>query len=218
MKKLEKTTLLLAILSVMTLLATIAIYSKLPQTIATHFDINGNPDSYGNRSTIFITAILPLASLFFMTILPKIDPRAENYQKFKTPYAIIKAVTVTVLIGVHGLIVLYTLKIIDNPSGALAFYIALLFIVMGNYLPKVKHNYFVGVKTPWTLASETSWRTTNRLAGYMFSAVGVLILISLFINQRVAFYIMIGGAIGTGVIATVISYIVFNNEKKKALK
>ncbi len=218
MKKLDKTTLLLATLSVMTLLATIAVYSQLPQTIATHFDINGNPDSFGNRSTIFITAILPLVALFFMTVLPKIDPRADNYQKFKTPYAIIKTIIVIFLIGLNGLIVLYALKIIDNPGGALAFFIALLFIVMGNYLPKVKHNYFIGVKTPWTLASEACWRTTNRIAGYMFSVVGVLTLISLFIDQRLAYYIMIGGAIGTGVIATVISYFIFKNDKETATK
>ncbi len=218
MKKLDKTTLSLGLLSIIALIATIAVYSKLPQTVATHFNIDGEVDKYSDKSAVFITGILPLAILILMTVLPKIDPRSENYQRFKVPYAVIKTVTVVFLIGIHGLMVLYTLKVIDNPSSAISFLVALLFIAMGNYLPKVKHNYFVGIRTPWTLASATSWRITNRIAGYMFTALGLLTLISLFIAQKLAYYLMVGGALGTAIVVTIISYIVFKNEKNSALK
>ncbi len=209
MKKNDKLTWGLLVACLASMVATLLVYRQLPPTIATHFNAAGQPDSFNDKSFIFITALLPLVILLLMSFLPKIDPRAENYQKFSRPYTIIKAVITLFFIALHAVMILYALKIVDNTTTIMIVTFAILFIVLGNYTPKLKHNYFIGIRTPWTLASEASWRVTHRWGGYLFTASGIISFIGLFVAPQLAFYIVIGATLTTGIVCTIISYVAF---------
>ncbi|MGB4178064.1 MAG: SdpI family protein, partial [Halanaerobiales bacterium] len=90
---------------------------------------------------------------------------------------------------------------------------ALLFIVMGNYLPKVKHNYFVGVRVPWTLASEKVWKKTHRFAGKLFVISGIIIFLSIFVSEIIRFWLIMICALVTSLASMVYSYLVYRQEE-----
>ncbi|MHB1651786.1 MAG: SdpI family protein [Desulfitobacteriaceae bacterium] len=87
-----------------------------------------------------------------------------------------------------------------------------MFIVLGNYMGRFRHNYFIGIRNPWTLANEPVWQKTHRLGGKLFVLVGVLGLISVFLNPMLRFGLFMGGVVALLVITTVYSYWIYRKE------
>lgn len=204
-----KTTKFLIVLSILSIVGTALVYQFLPATIPTHFGFDGHPDAFNNKSQIFLTGALPILLVLLMSWFPTIDPKRENYKKFSGAYEILKVAIVVFLITIQWLVILYTLGHIQNISTVMVLLLSILFIVLGNYMPKFKHNYFVGIKTPWTLASPVSWQKTHRLGGYLFMASGALSIVTLLILPKYASVILIGSLLLAALIVTVYSYIVF---------
>ena len=162
-----------------TLAAAIWAYPQLPARVATHWNIHGEPDGYSGR---FVGAfVFPLAILGFallVQVLPKIDPKGKNYLKFNDTYWLLIN-GVLIFMGVMHLAVL------GNAIGApisvqrvMPVAVGFLFVVVGNYLSRVQPNWFIGIRTPWTLSSDTVWRKTHRLGGWVFVIAGVLFMAS----------------------------------------
>jgi immunity protein, SdpI family len=97
----------------------------------------------------------------------------------------------------------------------LAAEIGLALVVMGNYLPKVKSNWFVGVRTPWTLSSEASWRQTHRLAGWLFTLGGLLTFITALVRPDVAPAVMIGVLAASAGASVVYSYFAWKHDPER---
>ncbi len=211
-----KTTKFLIILAIASLIGTALVYQLLPASVATHFGFDGQPDRFSAKSHVFILAAIPLALTLLMTWLPKIDPKRENYQKFSGAYEIVKVAIIFFLITIHWLTILYALNHIKDISTAMILIMSALFIVLGNYMPKFKHNYFIGIRTPWTLANPISWQKTHRLGGYLFMTAGLLAIISLVLAPKAAGSVFFISLLLASLITTVYSYIVFKKSTNSA--
>jgi uncharacterized membrane protein len=186
------------------------LYSHLPERVPIHWNVYGEIDGYGGRFTgAFGIPLLTLAAYVTMIVSPRIDPKRKNYEKFTGAYNAFIAAFVLFMLTLYGAILLvsfgYDLDIgMITPIG-----LGLLFIVMGNYLTRVRHNYFFGIKTPWTLASETVWRRTHRVGGILFVAAGLLTIASVVARPVPRFIITLSYILGASLVSVVYSYLVY---------
>lgn len=198
------------------IIASLFLYPKLPDTIPTHWGINGQPDDWGSKA--WAAWLIPGISIIFMFLFPflaKIDPKSENYKKFSGPYEAIQ----TLLIGFMAFIFFLQYYFTFYPTKqALMTPIMLsamgvMFIVMGNYMGKVRQNFFVGLKTPWTLADPEVWQKSQRFAGWLFVIAGIIFLIEAWLQLYLmpVFILMILAIV---LVPTVYSYVLFRKKFK----
>ena len=152
-------------------------YSSLPNMMPMHWNYLGQIDSYMPKHiALWYMPTLTLVMALSFMILPFFDPKKEKYQLFAHEWGIMQMGIIGFMAYVHGMIIYLTL----NPSVQMMplMFIGLgaLFILMGNYMSKIRQNYFIGVKTPWTLASEDNWNKTHRYASWSFVLAGIVCL------------------------------------------
>jgi uncharacterized membrane protein len=151
-------------------------YGRLPETVATHWSLQGIPDGYSSR--FWAVVAMPLVTLGLtglFNVLPKMDPRRENYAKFLDSYWLI-ANAILVFSGVaHALILANGLGYTVKVDRLLPVGVGLLLAFLGNYLTRIEPNWFIGIRTPWTLSSDAVWRRVHRTAGWLFAIGGLVI-------------------------------------------
>jgi len=174
----KKTTLLSTLLCLLPILLGLALYEKLPEQVPIHFDFAGNPDNYASRPAAIFG--LPL----FMAAVNFICHWAMNREKkamAATP-AVLLAVTgwiIPVLCNILMPITLFMGMGIEVPITLVAsLIVGLTFVIIGNYLPKVKPNRYMGIKLPWTFASEENWRRTHRFGGFVWVVAGICTILA----------------------------------------
>jgi len=189
-------------------------YPRLPETVATHWNLQGTPDGYSSR--LWAVAMMPLLTLGLtglFNVLPKVDPRRENYAKFLDSYWLI-ANAVLVFTGVADALILanglgYTVQV----DRLLPLGVGLLFAFLGNYLTRVEPNWFVGIRTPWTLSSDAVWRKTHRTAGWLFVVGGLVIAAGAFAPRGVFLPLFVATIVVVAGIPVVQSYILWKREQ-----
>ena len=161
--------------AVLMLLAGILIYPHLPPRIPMHWNVRGEIDSWGARNlfNVFFQPLLVIGLAFLAWLLPRLDPLRRSYARFRGSYYLIIDIIVAFLALLYG-ISLYSAFHQTLPVGIIVpASIGLLFAVIGNQLSKVKRNFFVGIRTPWTLSSEAVWVRTHRIGGRIFMLCGL---------------------------------------------
>lgn len=204
---------LIWLLALLPLVAAAVVYQRLPAEIPLHWGINGEVDNTGAR-----WIILPLASigllctaLFFVTRY--IDPKRKNYARFTGAYEMYLAVFNLFMLA----ITLATLVEALYPGTCdmkmvVIIGIGLLFTVIGNLMPKFKHNYFLGIRTPWTLADETVWYRTHRLGGVLWFIGGIVMIFGAFLPNVWSFAVVLCDVFVIALIPTVMSYVWFRRQ------
>lgn len=211
MKK-SKSEILLTISIFLSIIGTILIYTKLPDQIPTHWGIDGTVDNYSSKGFIYFTALLPVILYIIMKFIPKIDPRRESYKKHGNAYKITILGAITFLIGIHWMTIGYSLGYTIDITKYVMISLGILFILMGNFMPQIRFNYFFGIRTPWTLASEIVWRKTHMLGGYLYFVNGAIFIISSLFNNSMSFYISMGSIILTSLFLLLYSYGIYRRE------
>ncbi len=174
---------LLLILSLISLVGTGVAYFFLPERIPIHWNYTGAIDSWGPRWSILLLGALPLVMTFLLDKLPSIDPRREAYDRHRDSYGIIALVIVLMLIAFTWISVLATKNDSIDVGTVIRLVIGLSFVGLGNYMGRLKRNYFVGIKTPWALADDEVWRRTHRRGALVFVLMGIALLVSLVFSQ-----------------------------------
>jgi len=190
-------------------------YPQLPPTVATHWSLNGTPDGYSSRlwALVIIPLMLVVMTVIF-NVLPKIDPRHENYAKFLSSYWLIANAVIVFLLVAHGLIIAAGLGFSIKIDRLMPLGIGLLFVFLGNFLTRVEPNWFVGIRTPWTLSSDTVWRRTHRTGGWVF-VIGGLVLASTALLPRAAFLpLLVATIVIMPAIPIVQSYVLWKREQQ----
>lgn len=189
-------------------------YSRLPEMVATHWNLQGAPDGYSSRfwaAAVMPLVILGLTGLF--NVLPKVDPRHENYAKFIDTYWLI-ANAVLVFAGVaHALILANALGYTVQVDRLVPLGVGLLLAFLGNYITRVEPNWFVGIRTPWTLSSDTVWRKVHRTAGWLFVIGGLVIAAGAFAPRRAFVPLFIATIVAAAGIPVVQSFILWKREQ-----
>jgi len=149
-------------------------YPMLPDKVPVHWNAQGQVNGYGSK---FFGAVgLPLinvAMYLLLRVLPYIDPKKKNYENFKSTYRFLMYLMIIFFLGMEIISLLIAVGAAVNMSILIQVMISFLFILLGNVMGRFKHNYFVGIKTPWTLASEEVWRKTHRLAAPLWVIGGI---------------------------------------------
>lgn len=191
------------------------IWNRLPQRIPMHYNIEGQVDRYGDKIEIFLIPImLPLLVYVIFSVIPIIDPK-KNLNKMGNKLQTLKFL-MTALMSALALFIIYSSqnKTAAKPTFIFVF-LGMLYVVLGNYFKTIKANYFIGIRTPWTLESETVWKATHLLAGKIWLIGGLLVIItSLFLDEKlnVVAFLIITGIIT--IIPAVYSFLLFKRESK----
>ncbi len=171
-------------------------YLHFPEQVVTHWNFSGAPDSWGKGTTNAWAMPGLLTGMYLLfTFLPQVDPRKDRYPEFMNVYRIFKNLILLVLLIVLLASGAYNLGYNVKIQYVVPTVIGILMLVLGNYMGKIKPNFFVGIKTPWTLSSENVWNKTHRVGGYAFILFGLMIMLSPFLPQTYGLAVFIGGAV-----------------------
>lgn len=210
---------LLGIIQIAVLLTSIVLsiyfYQHFPARVPTHWNVSGEVDSYGSRAFgAFIFPAILVAIYFLFGLLPKIDPRKERYAEFTKVYSIFKTAFMLVFLGIYIITGLNSLGQPVSVSFWVPLSIGLLFVVIGNYFGKIRSNYFVGIKVPWTLNNEEVWNKTHRLGGKMFILGGLMMMAMGFAPVASRLPLFIALILIIAVVPIVYSYVIYKRLKK----
>lgn len=151
-------------------------YLNFPEQVPTHWDIHGQVDGWSSKGfAAFFFPILILGMYFLFIFLPKIDPKREKYQQFMRVYNIFKNLIVIFMVGVYLLTGLNGLGYNLPIELYMPVAVGILFIIIGNYMSKIKTNWFLGIRTPWTMSSDIVWQKTHRFGGKIFVLSGLIL-------------------------------------------
>ncbi|MET0463866.1 MAG: SdpI family protein [Chitinophagaceae bacterium] len=196
------------------------IWKQLPESVALHFDLSGNPDRYGSKKELWASALLMLgvsAGVYLLiTNINRIDPK-RYAKEMQDKYDKIAVVIVLFLSIIHFFVITSASSGRISFSPAIIFaLVSVLFAVMGNYMYNIKPNYFVGIRVPWTLESEENWRKTHHFASRIWFIAGLLMaILTLILPAIPGMIVLFTGVFLLTIIPIIYSYKLFINEKKQ---
>lgn len=212
-----RTTLILsAILILAALIAGALFWNQLPDQVASHWNVNDQVDGYMPKFWgVFMMPLVTLGMLALFLVIPSIDPLKANIAKFRETFNVFIVLIIAFMLYIHGLTLAWSLgyqrfKI----STAMLPFMGILFIAIGFMLRKAKRNFFIGIRTPWTLSSDSVWDETHRLGSILFMASGALAIIGGFFGGMTAFWMLMVPLMGSTVFLVVYSYILYRRETK----
>lgn len=197
------------------LVASALAYDQLPDRMPSHWNARGEVDGYSSRAFgAFGVPAIAIVMWALLRFIPRIDPRRANYEKFRGMYDVLIASVVGFLAVIHLGILGYALGM-PVAVDKLAFGgVGLLFILLGNYLPQARPNWFVGIRTPWTLSSDRVWERTHRVGGYVFAIAGIVMLAVLLFAPNYLVHTVITLAVGMAVFVFGYSYVLWRREQR----
>ncbi len=188
----------------------------LPETVPVHWNVHGEIDGYGSRLLYVVISVLPLIIYYGMDFTKKIDPKYENIKKKEDIYELFKyflTVLFMVLAVVMYLLAMDAIKV--NASILISVIMGSMFVVMGNYMPKVPQNYFLGIRTPWAIENEIVWKKTHRMGGHLFVLCGICICVSAFISSSMMVVMVLISSVGLSIGLYAYSYLVYKKLRKE---
>ena len=175
LKENKGTIILTTLITAAPVLLGLLLWSRLPDTIATHFDAAGTPNGWsGKPFAVFGLPAILVACQLLCTFGTMLDPRKKNIQK--KMFRLVLWICPVISVLVCGCVYLYALGYGVDMGRICGLLVGLLFIIIGNYMPKFRQTYTMGVKTPWALADEENWNRTHRFGGRLWMAAGVVFL------------------------------------------
>ena len=206
MKKYEIVSLILIVIS---FILSFYFYPKIPDNMIINWTTHDTAPKYIG---LFLIPVFALIIFLMLKIIPEIDPLKENILKFEKYYETFIVLTIGFLIYVHVLIVLWNYGIKFNLVQFLAPAIAILLYYSGILLEKSERNWFIGVKTPWTISNEKVWKKANKVGGLFLKVMAVLSLLAIIVPQYFLYLIVIP-MILSSVYLIVYSYLEYKKEK-----
>ena len=189
----DRTLIITTLLCLLPLVFSALVYKDLPEQVAIHFDVHGVADNYASKAFAafglpILLALMNVLLQIALTSDPKRDPSAKIYTLSRwilAPFSLFTS-SLTLLIALG-----HPIKV----ERIVPLFVSIILLLIANYLPKCKQNYTIGIKLPWTLASQTNWRKTHRLAGWLYCIISIIFILSIILNWNVAFIFFIGLAL-----------------------
>lgn len=197
-------------------IAGLALWNQLPDQMASHWNENDQVDGYMSKFWgVFMMPLVTVGLFLLFLVIPNIDPNKANIAEFRESFNLFIVLFVVFMLYVHGLTLVWNLGYTGfRLSTALLPAMGLLFIFIGFMLRKAKRNFFIGVRTPWTLSSDTVWEKTHRLGAVLFMASGVLAFIGGLFGGMIAFWMLFIPLIGSVIFLLIYSYVLYQRETK----
>ncbi len=200
---------------VISFIIAIYVYPTFPENVASHWNAKGEVDGYMSKFWgVFLMPIISIVIFLMFVFIPKLDPLKRNVKKFRGYFDGFILFMIIFFFYVYILTVLYNLGITFNMTYAILPAMAILFYLMSILLKNCKRNWFIGIKTPWTLSSDRVWEKTHKLGSKLFKIIALLLLVGLFFPDKgltlfiLPLFVMI-------IWLYIYSYLEFKKEKKK---
>ncbi|EIA08215.1 SdpI family protein [Flavobacterium frigoris] len=192
------------------------IWNTLPDKVPTHWNYKGEVDKWGDKySLIMLLFLLPVLTYVLMIVIPKIDPK-KKIQLMGGKYYQLKFILVLFMSTLAFIILHISVNQSTSSPNLIFIPIGVLFIALGNYFKVIQPNYFIGIKTPWTLENKEVWKLTHTLAGKLWIIGGlIIVLASLTIAKSIFIYVFIGIIAIITLVPVIYSYIKFKELKAR---
>ena len=212
-KKYKKQLIISSIVILLPIVFGLIIWNKLPDTFATHWGVDGQPDGWSSKAfAIFAMPILLVGFQFFGVWITDRDNRKKN----QSPKVmnLIFFILPTLSLLVHGVMYAIALGKTWDFTAILPIILGLLFAIIGNYMPKCSKNSTIGIKVIWTLNNEENWNATHRFAGKTWVVAGLITVFSALLPVKIGYSIMFISLIGAGAGSTLYSYLYYRKQVK----
>jgi uncharacterized membrane protein len=198
------------------LLAGAALWNQLPDQMASHWNVNDEVDGTMPKFWgVFLMPLTTLGMLVLFLVLPGMDPLKANIAQFRESFNLFILLIVIFMLYIHGLTLVWSFGYQDfKMSAAMLPFMGVLFIAIGFMLKKAKRNFFIGIRTPWTLSSDSVWDKTHQLGSILFMASGVFAIIGGVFGGMTAFWLMFVPLIGSSLFLVIYSYVLYRAETK----
>ena len=189
----------------------LAVYNHLPERVPVHWNAAGQINSYASKmhGALIMPALMAVLAVVFAA-LPRISPATFDIDRDSRAFRAVTMAVLLFLFGVHVFIILAALNLAHSISTFLPLLLGALLVILGNYLPKIRRNFFIGIRTPWTLADEDVWFRTHRLGGVLFIACGALLMaVGPFVQGRWLEFFLIGIVVFVAMVLVIYSYAIY---------
>jgi uncharacterized membrane protein len=195
-------------------IGTAVVYAKLPESFPTHWDGSGQPNGWSGRlAGAWMLPILMVVIWAFLRVLPAIDPRGSNYAKFGGAFEAIIVSIMLFLLGLHIIILRGALGYPMAIQRVVPVGVGVFLAVIGNLLPRARPNWFVGIRTPWTLSSDRVWEKTHRFGGHVFVVGGLLIVLAALLTAQWAQIVLVIVTVVCTATVLIYSYVEWKREQ-----
>ena len=210
------TTIIVLLMLLGATMAGLLLWNRLPDLMASHWGPNDEVNGYMSRFWgVFLMPLITLGMFLLFLIVPSIDPLKANIAQFRDVFNLFIALIVAFMIYIYILSLRWNLGYTDlGMSKAMLPALGILFFFIGYMLRKAKRNFFIGIRTPWTLSSDYVWDETHRLGSVLFMVSGLLAFIGSFFNGMLAFRFLFVPLIGSMLITVIYSYVLYQRELK----
>lgn len=191
----------------------LSVYGRLPEQMASHWNTTNQVDGYISRFWgAFLMPVISVGMLLLFLVIPQIDPLKANIAKFREYFNAFIVLIIGFMVYMHILTMLWNLGYDRfNMGAAMLPAMGLIFIFAGIMMRQAKRNFFIGIRTPWTLSSDHVWDETHRLGSILFIASGILALFGAFFPDYAIWFIMVP-VLGSTLFLLVYSYILYQRE------
>ena len=175
----KRTVILTTIVALLPIAAGLILWDQLPDQLAIHFNAANEPDNWASKpfAVVGMPAIIAAIHVLCLFVTAH-DPKNQNMTGVMKTLALWICPFISWLCA--GMTIGYALNAVHNIGMVVCVFLGILFMVIGNYLPKCTPNYTIGIKLPWTLNDEGNWRYTHRIGGFCFAVAGLVVLVSSF--------------------------------------
>ena len=211
----KKTTIAVIAIIILSFIIGIYLYPQMPERMASHWNSQGQVDGDMPKFWgLFLMPLLTVGLFLLFLAIPEIDPLKKNIKKFRRYFDLFILLFIIFLLYIYILTLIWNLGYRFDMTTMIIPALGILFFYMGILTENAKRNWFIGIRTPWTLSSDKVWTKTHKLAGKMFKIAAVIAFLGLFM-QKYALWIMLVPVLIAALYPVFYSYFEYQKEKKK---
>lgn len=202
------------VLPLLALVFSAVVFDRLPEQVPTHFNLRGEADDWSSRAfAAFLMPAMMLLLYALFHLFPKISPRRANMDRFEDTYWMIANLAIGFMAAMHVLVLGRALGWPIDITSAVLLGVGLMFMIIGNVLPRMRSNWWMGIRTPWTMENENVWRATHRLAGKTFMIGGAITVLAALLPERWRPWVAICALGIGGFVPVIYSYVYWRRER-----
>lgn len=212
LKKNKWTLIITSVIILLPVAVGLLLWDKLPEQVPFHWGINGEVDGWATKTqAVFLLPLLMLGIQWLCSFVTQLDPKKQAGSKMM---GLVLWIIPVLNLFLHVMVWLAALGREVNMAVVMPLFMGALFVIIGNYLPKCRQSYTVGIRLPWTLDNEENWNKTHRLAGKLWVAGGLLCMPCALLSGVWSFIVMMGILVVMCAVPTVYSYRLYKKNKK----
>ena len=212
----KTTSILVIALIAIAVIAGVLLWNQLPEQMASHWNVNDEVDGTMPKFWgVFLMPLVVLGMFGLFIALPNMDPLKANIASFRGAFNLFIVLITAFMLYIHGLTLAWSLGYQNFKISTMMLpFMGILFMFIGYLLRQAKRNFFIGIRTPWTLSSDTVWDKTHQLGSVLFMVSGALAFFGSFFGGTVAFWLLFVPLMGSTLVLMIYSYILYRNETK----